>query len=439
MLMRKFSSRGRVLDRERAGFGASVSLDFEIELKGSRLAMTPELVLHRGGIDVGKPLFPQTSPWFNVDLDGGIYLHGQEKEERTAHVRWQQSADALIELQTATITPSEVHDVLEDLQPWLRKAEACTGRCLLPRKNRQEVRFTQYRRLSSWNAPDTVQFTIGLDLSKVFMLLKLSPHYSKGILADVAELCQNRSDAYGSLVALAAVTLEQAKRYKASRGCDHPKAFMQPYLVRSHWGDMVRALSDDERQTFVDDVLAAVSGTVDPEAPLWERRFYDYLKFPETVEMARLVRGRDLAMPEASEDVVQQLPASLTGLKRLAAKVLKHKSSVDAEVSRRRCGLHGPGGGEDFSARQWLQATLRGVDLMSDHDSPASNGSLSGMVWKSMGHWRMENDPQQPNYRFVYLECRGKVHKRPCLDLKGRRWSVPSYMRHVARIAKQFE
>ncbi|CAJ1328531.1 unnamed protein product [Effrenium voratum] len=443
----QFLSNGcRLGCTDEPGFLNSSCQDFsedDVEKKKSWDYYWAQFYNNNKGIDVDKPLFPQTSPWFNVDLDGGIYLHGQEKEERTAHVRWQQSADALIELQTATITPSEVHDVLEDLQPWLRKAEACTGRCLLPRKNRQEVRFTQYRRLSSWNAPDTVQFTIGLDLSKVFMLLKLSPHYSKGILADVAELCQNRSDAYGSLVALAAVTLEQAKRYKASRGCDHPKAFMQPYLVRSHWGDMVRALSDDERQTFVDDVLAAVSGTVDPEAPLWERRFYDYLKFPETVEMARLVRGRDLAMPEASEDVVQQLPASLTGLKRLAAKVLKHKSSVDAEVSRRRCGLHGPGGGEDFSARQWLQAMLRGVDLMSDHDSPAMQpllaGSLSGMVWKSMGHWRMENDPQQPNYRFVYLECRGKVHKRPCLDLKGRRWSVPSYMRHVARIAKQFE
>ena len=35
----------------------------------------------------------------------------------------------------------------------------------------------------SWNAPETVQFTIGLDLSKVFRWLKLSPfHQRSGIL-----------------------------------------------------------------------------------------------------------------------------------------------------------------------------------------------------------------------------------------------------------------
>lgn len=452
-LMQTYSSQGRLLDRQRVN-RSSVSLDFEIELKGSRLVMTPQLVLLRGGVQPKRPLFPQTSKWFQVGLDGGIYLHGQERRRTPAHERWKQSASALIELQTETIAPAEIEDLLPDLQRWLRKVNACGSqrRCLLPRPTSTAasstvapaVHFTQRRSVESWNAPETVQFTIGLDLSKVFRWLKLSPfHQRSGILEKVARVCKGQSDVYGSLVALAATTLEQAKRYDSGHRCDHPKALMQPYLVRSHWGDMLTVLSPTERERFASDVLKVVAQQgipLEADAPLWKQNFYDYLKFPETLELSRLVACCAAALPEGSTQIAQEMPTSFEGLRSMARKVLLQRRRVDRRVSSRSCGFHGRTTGARFTARKWLEAALQGQDLMSDHDSEASTkGSLSGMVWKSMGHWRMETDPSKPNYRVVFLECRGKVRKRPCLDVKGKRWSVSSYLKHVAHVAQQFD
>eukprot|EP00913_Durusdinium_trenchii_P006572 g6175.t1 len=240
-LMQTYSSQGRLLDRQRVN-RSSVSLDFEIELKGSRLE---------------------------------------------------------------TIAPAEIEDLLPDLQRWLRKVNACGSqrRCLLPRPTSTAasstvapaVHFTQRRSVESWNAPETVQFTIGLDLSKVFRWLKLSPFH---------------------------------QRYDSGHRCDHPKALMQPYLVRSHWGDMLTVLSPTERERFASDVLKVVAQQgipLEADAPLWKQNFYDYLK-----SMAR--------------------------------KVLLQRRRVDRRVSSRSCGFHGRTTGARFTARKWLEAALQGQD-----------------------------------------------------------------------------
>eukprot|EP00438_Fugacium_kawagutii_P016399 Skav204945 [mRNA] locus=scaffold2911:151983:165761:+ [translate_table: standard] len=66
------------------------------------------------------------------------------------------------------------------------------------------------------------------------------------------------------------------------------------------------------------------------------------------------------------------------------------------------------------TAREWLEGAQQGLDLMSDHDSPISQASLSKTVWKSMGSWRLSEDEPR-----IFLECR---HARRCLGMKRKDW-----------------
>lgn len=74
------------------------------------------------------------------------------------------------------------------------------------------------------------------------------------------------------------------------------KALMQPYLVRSHWGDMLTVLSPTERERFASDVLKVVAQQgipLEADAPcLWRkqrgsRRLFDWLRR----ERPRVARG----------------------------------------------------------------------------------------------------------------------------------------------------
>ena len=61
---------------------------------------------------------------------------------------------------------------------------------------------------------------------------------------------------------------------------------------------------------------------------------------------------------------------------------------------------------------EWLDGIRNGKDLLSDHDSPVAYSSLSKLVFKSMGHWRMQ--PDAPG--MVHLECRDTSF-RSCIPI----------------------
>merc|ERR1719324_580793 len=87
-----------------------------------------------------------------------------------------------------------------------------------------------------------LQWSVGLPLARVPALLALSDkHILKIIMQRVENLCQQRSGGcipeYKGLVSLAAWVLRAARTCKK---CSNPKRCMRPWLVRTHFGDLVK-------------------------------------------------------------------------------------------------------------------------------------------------------------------------------------------------------
>ena len=149
------------------------------------------------------------------------------------------------------------------------------------------------------------------------------------------------------------------------------------------------------------------------------------------------MRGRDPALPvtgpsAVAEDVtvpLPDLPVDAEGVHDLLDGILRgpqHREKM-VKVARRnarrimgltlnesqtRCGVVGVNGADQrFTGRDWIRAALDGKDLMSDFDSPISKNAWSGLVWRSMGSWRMR--PEAPGH--VHLECRRIQHCLPDL------------------------
>merc|ERR1719507_1578154 len=77
------------------------------------------------------------------------------------------------------------------------------------------------------------------------------------------------------------------------------------------------------------------------------------------------------------------------------------------------------------TAKDWLLGMLQGKDIMADSDSPITKRGLSGLVWKSMGAWRMQQDGR------VYLECR---RSSLCIAREG--WNNDALESEIARVAR---
>lgn len=183
-----------------------------------------------------------------------------------------------------------------------KKISACPPEqeCNMPgsRGTSLATRYMLSEPLSAYNAPQTIQFTVGLPLNKVPDLFALSPDSDLKVVTRTVKamtLCKQRcSPEYNALVSMASMTILGANRYNRAKQCDHPKLYMVPWLVRSHFGDMARRLPSEELPHLSNDVLQVVHHThkIASDKPLFSRKFFDYLLFPEFAALGGVVQGR---------------------------------------------------------------------------------------------------------------------------------------------------
>lgn len=192
---------------------------------------------------------------------------------------------------------------------------------------------------------------------------------------------------------------------KSLRDCGNPKRGMDPWLIRTHFGDMFkfveRKLGEKALAQFENDV-AYIAGDVDLNSPVVPNGLSDYLHFPEMAEVSGMVVSRDHEMTKTFK-AKRKMPITEKGLRLLAHRMLDDSVTVNHRLHTRGCGVFGQNDdpSNNFTVATWLSEMREGRDIMSDLDSPVSKNSFSGLVWKSMGSWRMDKH----NGR-VYLECR---------------------------------
>lgn len=429
---KKFSTYGRTLNLPQD----KLSLDFELETT-AQLDMTPDLLLARAGHHIAPDIFLNVSQWFQVDFDGtGL---------GPAHDGYKQGFTAVLELESVPMKVEEVRgsSFLGDLQHFLaamnKSSEDATSQNRIAVPGSTNLFFHNH-------VGDNLQYTIGLPLAWVTTLLTKSDSARwQGVMQRLNHLhCPDCSAEYRSLVALAAGTLQQAKQCKV---CIQAKRCMFPWLVRTHFGDLVKHVrqslgegTSDRFSQFPEDVLEVAD--VKPDEVIFPNGITDYLKFSELAEIGGLVVPRS-SMLGVSQDAnvsrsqVSCLPTTRSGIQHLAQQMLKNREQVEKRMQSRGCNIYGL---EDrtltsFSAQTWLQEMLKGRDVMSDSDSPITQQSFSKLVWKSMGSWRMDMSAGGGK---VYLECRS----RSCLG-KHKKDSLPHdyvpYIREIAEKMQAFE
>jgi hypothetical protein len=282
-----------------------------------------------------------------------------------------------------------------------------------------------------------VQWTAGIVLQQVPNLLALtaSDHLRK-LLQIVDRTCSDRAEGctpeYKAFVSLAAWTL---KAVRSCGNCAHPKRCLQPWLVRTHFGDLATHLQNklgaDALKNMFDDVLTAAGArSIDMILP---HGVVDYVRFPEMAEMSGMVFPRArLHNSDGEGKDMKDMPTTPKGLLQLATEMVKQREHVSERLLKRGCGIHGPNAAlsSELTAGDWLRGMYIGKDLMSDYDSPISQSSFSRLVWKSMGSWRMK-----PGSNRVYLECR---HTDLCLGIGN--WPGPAALiRKVGERMLKFE
>jgi len=412
--------------RLRAG---ALSLDFEIE-PGAFLQMTPALLLERGAFKLSQRhavKYPHVSDDFDVGLEGTAMPRGLRFKGTLMGL------GAQIEITTKPKRPLQAFSLIEPLQQYLQSlGEDVNGR-LLPGSDRitynggflrQQLSTDQWRYCP-------MHWTVGLDLPSVPKLLEWTNHPVHG---RVQELCGDRSPEYQAVVALGAMVLQQA--HDCAIRCTKPKICMRPWLVRTHFGDMVkrvRQIEGEERaQNLPQDVLQ-VSGQ-DRDTPLFSG-FRDYTTFLEMAQLGGLVQTPSFGENNEVGSNGEVELGSEDELMDLAQQMLTSKEDVQRRLSERPCTVHGPDAEafEQVTAGAWLDGMLEGKDMMSDSDSPISQaGSFSHLVWKSMGAWRMQDGDAR-----VYLECRRPRHCLPMHPARDR--SILAEMRYVATSLDSFE
>merc|ERR1719326_2435376 len=107
-----------------------------------------------------------------------------------------------------------------------------------------------------------------------------------------------------------------------------PKRLVEPWLVRTHFGDMagyVRQVDGDENlQHFAQDVADVADVPLD--APLWRHGLSSYLHLPEVAELGGLVRSRQ-ENNSSRVPMLGDLPTSKEGLQDLALQLLNNRNA----------------------------------------------------------------------------------------------------------------
>lgn len=221
------------------------------------------------------------------------------------------------------------------------------------------------------------------------------------------------SEEYKGLLMMASWQLVQMHRSPRMDSCNNPKLAMSPWLVRTHFGDLYRAVQHRHGVEHMKDFkqhMLHVTNLHDQDV-VFSDGLSDYLNFPEMAEVTGFVASRDSDYSERL-NVSRPLPITASELRELAQEMIDNEGKVNEVLQQRPCGLWGRSNDANtFTVGDWLDGVVKGMDIMSDFDSPISKNSFSGLVWKSMGSWRMKKDDSR-----VYLECRAPG---TCLGLKA--------------------
>lgn len=415
---KKYSSYGRMLQLPKG----KLSLDFELETDAG-MELTPEILLARGGFNVTSLIVPRPSKWFSIEFDG--LGHRFNKTD------YHQQVQSVMELESV---PMKVEDVqnssfLDELQQFLSVVSSKKNKTRVPGSNNLFFKRVNYPN-------DTImpllQYTVGLPLAWVPSLLsKANSKDWQSVVHRLSNLkhCNSENETgtsctpeYKGLVSLAAGALQQLKKCMPTSGCTNPKRCMKPWLVRTHFGDLLNHVRQSVENSTLDQFPEHVLQVADvkPDDLIFPNGMMDYLKFPELAEVGGIVVPRS-SLLTMSQDInasrlskLKCMPTTYEDLHWLAKSMLEQKTRVNQLLKERSCGVHGL---KDqnltrFSARTWLQEMVRGRDIMSDWDSLITQKSFSKLVWKSMGSWRMS---PHSNGR-VYLECRDA---RRCFKLRN--------------------
>ncbi|CAK9063527.1 unnamed protein product [Durusdinium trenchii] len=262
-----------------------MQFEFEVPRPLYYMNMTPELLLMRGGINSPSfapgEAFQSDSPWWLVEIDGLGSKHHQVLQ-------------GLPEANSVVVRPKTVlnSSLPDDLVGYLDKLK-------VPREQHK----------------GSFQFTVGVSAAQVPQLLRRTPPLRRR-QEQTAEYCRTRhppcSQQYEGLLLLAGMVLEQAA---ACPSCGFPKRCQSPWLLRTHVGDLVQTLPEEEQQSLVDDALQLWNGH--PDVPLYPKGIMDYLHFPEMAEIGGMVKTR---LDDASS-AREEMPLEMAGLLQLASRM----------------------------------------------------------------------------------------------------------------------
>jgi len=406
---RHYSPDGRQSQKKLSS--SDISVDFELEPL-CKLIPTPEVLLLRGKIDINHatseslvlaqmpeqnvPLFPSVSKYFEIGLDGS---------ERGTPKR--QILQSVLEYGTVTMSPREALDsnVFDEMQVFTESVKKLKSGEKIPGGSAQIDRCFFESGIQCTHCG--MQFTVGLEMANVEDLFKMSnsPDVVQ-VLEAVHQLCADESCSaeYKGLIILGSWTLKHVHSWPS---CSHPKRSMRPWLVRTHFGDMYRAVKRLHGAAKMKDLKAHMlkASGLRADDVVVVNGLVDYLGFPEMAEILGYVMSRD---PDysAQMNATQPLPVTTHGLEKLAQQMLNNSSEINKALMARPCGVWGTNDlANNFTALDWLEGVENGKDLMSDADSTISKNSFSGLVWKSMGSWRMAHERDSR----VFLECRDIV------------------------------
>lgn len=443
----------------------ALTLDFEIETCAA-VELTPELLLQRAGVDIDiaaksskrTPLiqdresstrkngasdtestglvWPKVSKWFTVGIDGtGRFINQRKGQHMSLASRstgtYRQDLSGQLELESQLMRPKDVikSNFTAELQSVMdRLSDAKSSRDLLNRQNanntswqkqawytlpfeKEGAKGINIRGGTSSTAPCTkchVQWTPGLPLRHVPTLLRMSDNAQlHNILGRTDALCAHRcSPDYRAFVSLAAMAVVSARM---NTECGHPKRYMVPFLVRTHFGDLAMMIKEKYGAKALEHMAADVMhvGQLEPDMAILPNDTIDYLKLPEMAELSGMVYPRNPLLRPARSVTEEDMPTDSAGLLALAEKMIRNQRLIATRLHARACRLHSRSNidATKFKVKDWLDGLQHGKDLMSDHDSPLSQSSFSHMVWKSMGSWRMN-----PGSDRVYLECRDTTY-----------------------------
>ena len=352
----------------------NISMYFEVQF--GIVKKSPSSLLTVCGIDLGKsrckvdgvgPLFTQVSPWFDIFADMG----------RSPDVANIFSKHYNIEAETYMMEPHKILTaaLLPEFDAWFRSTNE-----------------TSYQ----------LQYNIGLPLAAVPTLLRHSEGSEFQHRAD--KLCANKPDEYKALVSLAAMTAATVTR-PADR-CALSKAYIEPWLVRTHFGDLAGYVASQHGPQILSqlegDVLA-VSG-VDPASRAFPNGLIYYYKFTDIAERSGLLVRKSQCSDHDEEFPTQNTSNTLEGFCNLAQQIL---NDPDAQQRLKntsgfwgKCVKSTNAGMSKLwpvTPQLWLRGLLQGLDLWTDSDSLIGQEQT---IFRSRGGWRMGK------HGHVFLESR---------------------------------